>query len=204
MLDDAAFYAANSLVSDRFVLTTAFNLLLTRPIKAGPAMAEGRWVSGRRRVLVADARLLDATGEDVSRGTGTFMRSHFPLILAARLRQRVGAMSARLAARVEVSGLIRMVEGQGGHAAVLRRGDPEAGAILLLLAERGVPKKLLERLLDPKGDYRWSPIGPHDLTENEELSGYIAASTKVRQCLWVVELDVAEVERFAAAMISTG
>ncbi len=79
MLDDAAFYAANSLVSDRFVLTTAFNLLLTRPIKAGPAVAEGRWVSGRRRVLVADARLLDATGEEVARGTGTFMRSHFPL-----------------------------------------------------------------------------------------------------------------------------
>jgi len=79
MLDDAAFYAANSLVSDRFVLTTAFNLLLTRPIKAGPAVAEGRWVSGRRRVLVADARLLDATGDEVARGTGTFMRSHFPL-----------------------------------------------------------------------------------------------------------------------------
>lgn len=79
MLDDAAFYAANSLVSDRFLLTTAFNLLLTRPIKAGPAMAEGRWVSGRRRVLVADARLLDAEGEEVARGTGTFMRSHFPL-----------------------------------------------------------------------------------------------------------------------------
>jgi acyl-coenzyme A thioesterase PaaI-like protein len=30
MLDDAAFYAANSLVSDRFLLTTAFNVLLTR------------------------------------------------------------------------------------------------------------------------------------------------------------------------------
>jgi uncharacterized protein (TIGR00369 family) len=79
MLDDAAFYAANSLVSDRFMLTTAFNLLLTRPIKAGPAMAEGRWVSGKRRVMVSDAHLLDASGEEVARGTGTFMRSHFPL-----------------------------------------------------------------------------------------------------------------------------
>jgi uncharacterized protein (TIGR00369 family) len=79
MLDDAAFYAANSLVNDRFLLTTAFNLLLTRPMKAGPAMAEGRWVSGQRRVLVADARLVDATGEEVARGTGTFMRSRFPL-----------------------------------------------------------------------------------------------------------------------------
>ena len=30
MLDDAAFYAANSLVTDRFLLTTAFNLLFTK------------------------------------------------------------------------------------------------------------------------------------------------------------------------------
>ena len=79
MLDDAAFYAANSLVNDFFLLTTAFNLLLTRPIKAGPVVAEGRWVNGRRRVLVADAWLLDADGEQVARGTGTFMRSRIPL-----------------------------------------------------------------------------------------------------------------------------
>ncbi|TAK11002.1 MAG: PaaI family thioesterase [Rhizorhabdus sp.] len=79
MLDDAAFYAANSLVNDFFLLTTAFNLLLTRPIKAGPVIAEGRWVNGRRRVLVADARLIDAEGEEVARGTGTFMRSRIPL-----------------------------------------------------------------------------------------------------------------------------
>lgn len=79
MMDDAAFYACNSLVSDRFLLTTAFNLNFTRPLKAGPAMAEGRWVSGRRRVFVAEARLLLPDGEEAGRGTGTFMRSHIPL-----------------------------------------------------------------------------------------------------------------------------
>ena len=79
MLDDAAFYAANSLVNDFFLLTTAFNLLLTRPLAAGPVTAEGRWVNGRRRVLVADARLIDAEGEEVARGTGTFMRSRIAL-----------------------------------------------------------------------------------------------------------------------------
>ena len=36
MLDDAAFYAANSLVTDRFLLTTQFNILFTRPLPAGP------------------------------------------------------------------------------------------------------------------------------------------------------------------------
>ena len=79
MLDDAAFYAANSLVTDRFLLTTAFNLLFTKPLKAGPVVAEGRWASGRRRVFVADARLIDADGEEAARGTGTFMRSRIPL-----------------------------------------------------------------------------------------------------------------------------
>ena len=79
MLDDAAFYAANSLVTDLFLLTTAFNLLLTRPLKAGPVVAEGRWISGKRRVYVADARLIDAEGEEVARGTGTFMRSQIAL-----------------------------------------------------------------------------------------------------------------------------
>ena len=50
MLDDAAFYAANSLVSDRFLLTTGFNLLFTRPIKHGLIRAEGRWKIGRAHV----------------------------------------------------------------------------------------------------------------------------------------------------------
>ena len=79
MLDDAAFYAANSLVTDRFLLTTAFNLLFTRPLGPGPVVAEGRWVSGKRRVFIAEARLLDADGEEAARGTGTFMRSQFAL-----------------------------------------------------------------------------------------------------------------------------
>ena len=79
MLDDAAFYAANSLVSDRFLLTTAFNLLFTKPIKRGEVTAEGRWVSGRRRVFIAEAHLIDAEGDEIGRGTGTFMRSHIPL-----------------------------------------------------------------------------------------------------------------------------
>ncbi len=79
MLDDAAFYAANTLVTDRFLLTTSFNLHFVRPIKAGRIVAEGRWVSGRRRVFVAESRLVDEEGEEIGRGTGTFMRSHIGL-----------------------------------------------------------------------------------------------------------------------------
>ena len=78
MLDDAAFYACNSLVTDRFLLTTAFSLNFTRPLKKGLVVAEGRWISGKRRVLVGEARLISGD-EEAARGTGTFMRSHIPL-----------------------------------------------------------------------------------------------------------------------------
>jgi len=86
MLDDAAFYACNSMVTDHFLLTTAFNLHFTRPIRSGPVVAEGRWASGRRRVYVGDARLIDASGEEAARGTGTFMRSRIPLASLAGYR----------------------------------------------------------------------------------------------------------------------
>jgi uncharacterized protein (TIGR00369 family) len=79
MLDDAAFYAANSLVSDRFLLTTAFNLHFTKPVRAGKVVAEGTWISGRRRVFIAEAHLTDEEGDEIGRGTGTFMRSHIAL-----------------------------------------------------------------------------------------------------------------------------
>lgn len=79
MLDDAAFYAANSLVSDRFLLTTGFNLHFTKPIRGGIVTAEGRWVSGKRRVFIAESHLMDEDGEEIGRGTGTFMRSHIAL-----------------------------------------------------------------------------------------------------------------------------
>lgn len=79
MLDDAAFYAANSLATDRFLLTTSFNLHFTKPVRAGSVTAEGRWVTGKRRVFVAEARLVDQEGEEIGRGTGTFMRSRIAL-----------------------------------------------------------------------------------------------------------------------------
>ncbi|WP_374990379.1 PaaI family thioesterase [Sphingosinicella sp. LHD-64] len=88
MMDDAAFYACNSMVSDRFLLTTAFNLVFTRPLRTGPVVAEGRWISGRRRVFVGEARLLTPDGEEAGRGTGTFMRSHIPLSSLAGYRPR--------------------------------------------------------------------------------------------------------------------
>lgn len=79
LLDDAAFFAVNSLVSDVFVLTTSFHLHFTRPVSAGRIAAVGRVVHAAKRVFVADAELRDEAGQLLGRGSGTFMPSRIAL-----------------------------------------------------------------------------------------------------------------------------
>jgi len=79
LLDDAAFFAVNSLITDVFVLTTSFQTYLTRPVSSGALVAEGHVVSRTRRLYVAEAVLRDDRGREVGRGSGTFMPSQIPL-----------------------------------------------------------------------------------------------------------------------------
>ena len=78
-LDDAAFFAANSLVSDVFVLTVTYTVYLTRPISEGAMRATGRVVHRSKSLIIADAELLDSSDRQIARGSGTFMRSQIPL-----------------------------------------------------------------------------------------------------------------------------
>jgi uncharacterized protein (TIGR00369 family) len=78
-MDDAAFFAVNSLVTDVFVLTVTYNVYLTRPVTAGTLHAVGRVVHKSRQLFIADAELLNGDGKQVGRGTGSFMRSPFQL-----------------------------------------------------------------------------------------------------------------------------
>jgi hypothetical protein len=52
---------------------------VNRHFESAIEIAEGRWISGRKRVYVADARLIDTSGEEAARGTGPFMRSSVAL-----------------------------------------------------------------------------------------------------------------------------
>jgi uncharacterized protein (TIGR00369 family) len=78
-LDDATFFAVNSLVDDVFVLTVSFNLYLVRPISSGEMRATGRVVFRSRQLFVAEAEIVDQDGKEIGRGSGTFMRSAMPL-----------------------------------------------------------------------------------------------------------------------------
>ncbi|MFQ5348924.1 MAG: PaaI family thioesterase [Thermoanaerobaculia bacterium] len=78
-LDDATFFAAASLVEDVFVLTAGFNLQLTRRVSEGELVAVGEVVHSSRRLLLAEAVLSDAEGNQLARGSGSFLRSATPL-----------------------------------------------------------------------------------------------------------------------------
>ena len=69
----------------------------------------------------------------------------------------------RLPTELEVAGLIRAAEAEGGHAAVLRKGDPERGTLLLFLASRGVISACLERFTDLDGRQRMARNRHHGL-----------------------------------------
>jgi uncharacterized protein (TIGR00369 family) len=79
MLDDAAFFAANSLVTDVFVLTTSFTTYMTRPISAGLLRSVGKVVNKNNSQIIAESVVYNADGKEIGRGNGLFVRGKLPL-----------------------------------------------------------------------------------------------------------------------------
>ena len=78
-LDDAAFFAANSLVGDVFVLTASFELRLLKPVSSGVLKAVGSVTRSSSQLILAEASLLSSDGTELARGSGKFLKSSIPL-----------------------------------------------------------------------------------------------------------------------------
>jgi len=78
-LDDATFFAVQSLVTDLFMVTSSFQLYFLRPVSDGQLSARGQVVSRSKRLYIAEGVLLDSRGKEVARGNGTFMPSSIQL-----------------------------------------------------------------------------------------------------------------------------
>ncbi|MEM8900681.1 MAG: PaaI family thioesterase [Bacteroidota bacterium] len=79
LLDDAAFFAVNSIVKDVFVLTTSFNIHLIRPANQGKITAKGKVKSKSRNLFVGESTLFDEKGREIAFGTGNFVKSNVKL-----------------------------------------------------------------------------------------------------------------------------
>jgi hypothetical protein len=104
---------------------------------------------------------------------------------------------ARLTPGIEVSALLARAQAEGGFGAVLRKGDPDRGAMVVLLLQRGKPMQLLQRVLQITGNYGWEG---REVSESEGLQQHLAVLLRNDPDLWLLELDIPSTERFIAEM----
>jgi hypothetical protein len=113
-------------------------------------------------------------------------------------------VTPRLASATLVTAIIRLTQSAGGFATVLRKGDEGAGAIILQTLEKGGFSGLWERLPDAKNSRTWQRIGPQCIENAEELAAYLDRRTRSDSDIWLIELDIANAERFVVESVPTG
>jgi hypothetical protein len=113
-------------------------------------------------------------------------------------------MAERMPAHVEAAAIMRRANAEGGFAAVLNKGDPDRGALILVLRNRGEFRGLLERQMGPDFAYRWAVSRSPGDTSEEQLDEIIRGKLRFDSDSWLIELDIAEPERFIAETTLSG
>jgi hypothetical protein len=108
---------------------------------------------------------------------------------------------ARLASHLLVSALLRATSAAGGFGVVIRKGDRDAGAILIQCVEKGENPVLLEphsnMNIEDSGGRTWSISGPPENADPDEHAQYLERRTRIDPDIWIIELDIAGAAQFA-------
>lgn len=105
---------------------------------------------------------------------------------------------------LEVSALLRLASDFDGFGTVLRRGDADRGTILLILASRGTFCALFESFTDFDGDRKWRKSANYAAGERIDTRELTDRYARMDPDFWLIELDIAAVERFTDEMGLTG
>ena len=105
-------------------------------------------------------------------------------------------MDTRLPAHLEVAGLLRAVAAAGGFAMVLAKGEREAGTIVVVCAESGANRRIYERMPNPDGVRKWVLVQVEDTEIKQKFDDYLDRRQTQDRDLWIIELDIADGERF--------
>jgi hypothetical protein len=93
-----------------------------------------------------------------------------------------------LATDIWVGALIRRAELAGAFAAVARKGDARAGAVLVKAVNRGDgTARLYSEAVRGDGERFW--MRPTESTAEPDLDAYIARARRIDPDLWVVEIE---------------
>jgi hypothetical protein len=83
---------------------------------------------------------------------------------------------------------LRMGNGDGRYGAVLRKGDPDAGGVLVVLRNReGV--SVLSQLRSADGELAWMRATGADPVDDTAADAYVARQVKFDPDLWVLEFE---------------
>ena len=111
---------------------------------------------------------------------------------------------ARLPAHLEVAGLMRQVAAQGGFATVIAKGERDSGTILLVLRDSRTNPRLFEKMPHPDGKRQWTLNRVQDDENKQEFDEYLTRRSRQDSDVWIVELDVANPERFIGDSAAAG
>lgn len=100
--------------------------------------------------------------------------------------------------------MIRQVEGDGGFGTILHRGDKDRGAISLIVSEKGQAVAILERRMATDFRYLWTAVSGAEALGGSGWQDWVAKKSRIDPDCWLVELDIADAQRFIAETTFVG
>jgi hypothetical protein len=95
---------------------------------------------------------------------------------------------ARVKAGLWVSMALRMGNGAGRYGAVLRKGDPDSGGILVVLhGRKGM--SVLSQMRTADGEAAWMRATGPDPVDQAAADAYVERQTRFDPDLWVLEFE---------------
>ncbi len=95
-----------------------------------------------------------------------------------------------------MSALLRQVQAEGGFATVLHKGDADSGSILVVTVQRFGNSTLYERMPAVDGSRHWHPALTQDIDNKQLFHDFLDRRVVQDPDIWIIELDIANAERF--------
>ena len=105
-------------------------------------------------------------------------------------------VTPRLATSVWVGALLRRAEAAGAYAAVLRKGDPIAGAVILVSRAKDGRTRAWTRVTRGAGA-EWTVAAESD-ADDAKVGVYVARQAGYDPDLWAIELTAEEIQPLIA------
>jgi hypothetical protein len=109
-------------------------------------------------------------------------------------------VEGRLPAHLEAGAIMRLTESRGGFATVLAKGEHDAGTIVLVTLCRGTGGVLYERMPQLDGSRKFVATKRENPENPSEFSEYLARRRLQDSDMWLIEVDIADPERFVAGL----